>query len=94
MDNDKVDKDVHDIKNTLTKLGMRLEIVYNCLVGNEILKDGGLVADISIIRAELVQLVKRIDIVEKTERQRNIYVRILWAVGGVLITIIITRYLK
>jgi hypothetical protein len=46
-------KDVHTIKNTLATLGVRFELVYNCLVGNEISKDGGLVADINEQKAEI-----------------------------------------
>lgn len=87
-------KDIHDIKNTLTRLNLRLEIVYNCLVGNEISKDGGLVADIYSIKSELGFIVKRVETMEKSERQRGVYVKIIWGVAGVAAALIANHFLK
>lgn len=87
-----VEKDVHDIKNTLVKLNLRLEIVYNCLVGNEISKDGGLVADIYSIKSELGFIVKRVENMEKSEKQRSVYVKIMWTIGGALLMFFLSKF--
>lgn len=94
MEDSQVNKDMYSIRDSLSKMSARLEVVYNCLVGNEISKDGGLIADISVIRGEMIVLVKRIESMEKSERQRNIYVKIIWAVGAALMAIIISHFLK
>ncbi len=87
-------QDVHDIKNTLTKLGVRLEIVYNCLVGNEILKDGGLVAELGELMVQFVKVLNRIDDIEKKERQRSLYVKIIWGAVAALLTVLVSHFLK
>lgn len=86
--------DIHDIKNTLTRLSVRLEIVYNCLVGNEISKDGGIVADIFSLKSELVLVVKRVESMERNDKQRSVYVKIIWAVAAAVVTLIFNHYIK
>lgn len=93
-----VHKDIHEIKNAMTKLSVRVELVYGALVGNELLKDGGLVNVIFHLRAEVKALDiridgvdERIDGIDKKEAQRRLYVKIIWAALAVIATIIIER---
>lgn len=83
-------KDVHEIKNTLTKFDVRLQLVYNSLVGNEISRDGGLVGDILNQAAEIKALEKRVEAIEKAETKRRFYVNIIWGTTSAIITMILT----
>lgn len=89
-----VAKDVHEIKNTLTKFGMKLELVYNALIGNEILKDGGLVADLLIQKSEIRALTQRVNVLEGREDKRQVYIRITWGVVGALLTALVAAIMN
>ena len=43
---ERLNTDIHTIKNALTTLGLKVELVYAALTGNEISKDEGLVGEI------------------------------------------------
>lgn len=85
-------KDVHEIKNTLQKFGLKLEIVHNALVGNEILKDGGIVADLLTQKAEIMALTKRVLAVEAKEDKRQVYIRITWGAVGALLAVLLNFF--
>lgn len=85
-------KDVHEIKNTLQKFGIRLELMHNALVGNEILKDGGIVADLINQKAEIMALTKRVQAVESQEAKRQVYIRIIWGVVGAVVVFLFNYF--
>lgn len=87
-----ITKDVHDIKNTLTKFDVRLQLVYNSLVGNEISRDGGLVGDILSQGIEIKLLEKRIEAIERSETKRRLYVNIIWAALSAIAVMILERF--
>ncbi len=90
--------DIHAIKNALTTFGVRLEVVYNALVGNEITKDGGLVKTVIEQKAEIMLLNDRIEAVEKQEDSRQQLIKIIWAIGSFLaamiLTLIVSHYFR
>lgn len=92
MEQDKLIADVHEIKNTLTRFGLRLELVYNALQGNELSKDGGLVAEIIEQKNTIKDLGKRVEKVEQQEGQRRLYVNIIWAALAAIGTMIISHF--
>lgn len=88
MPEQNLERDINAIKNNLSAFGMKLEMVYAALVGNEIAKDGGLVKDISNQREEIAKLTKRVEKVEQRESKRQLYVKIIYAgVVGIIIYI-------
>jgi hypothetical protein len=87
-----LEHDINAIKNNLSTFGMKLEMVYAALVGNEIAKDGGLVADIVSQQKQILRLKERIEKVEARESKRQLYLNIIWGAVGVIITLIITHF--
>lgn len=94
MEDQRFSQDVHDIKNQLQKQGLRLELIYNALNGNELSKDGGLIAEIASQRGTIEDLSKRVADVEKKESQRQLYVRIIWAALSVIATLVASYFFK
>jgi hypothetical protein len=94
LNKERLQADIHLIKNNLTTFGLKLELVYAALTGNEISKDEGLVGEIKMQKESLKKLEKRIEIVEKKESKRQIYVNIIYAAIGVIITMILEYLLN
>ena len=92
--NDKITEDIHTIKNSLTKLETRLYNLHTALTGSDISKDGGLIGRIIDSEKELAVLNQRVELVEKKESQRRLYVRILWGVAGALLMLLINQIFK
>lgn len=86
--------DLTAIKNTLAQFGIKLEMVYASLVGNEISKDGGLVEDIRLMKLDNKELTKRVEKVENGQTKRELYVRLLWGAAGIIATLIIKSFIK
>jgi hypothetical protein len=91
---ERLDDDIHVIKNNLTTFGLKLELVYAALTGNEISKDEGLVGEIKQQKLELQKLTIRVEIMETKERKRQIYVNIIYAAVGVIMTVIFEYFIK
>ena len=93
-DEEQIKTDIHSIKNKMTAFGARLELLYAALVGNEISKDGGLVADISEHKVGMMELSKRMDRLEKSDAKKSIYVNIIWGAAGAIIYMIAQHFIK
>jgi hypothetical protein len=89
-----LEQDINAIKNNLSTFGMKLEMVYAALVGNEIAKDGGLVADIAGQQKQILRLKERIEKVEAKESKRQLYVNIIWGAVSAIIALIVTHFFK
>ena len=83
-----LEQDINAIKNNLSAFGMKLEMVYAALVGNEIAKDGGIVADIMHQSEQLKKLAERVQKVEERESKRQVYVRIIYACVAMIVTLV------
>ena len=83
-----LEQDINAIKNNLSAFGMKLEMVYAALVGNEIAKDGGIVADIMHQRDQIKELAERVQKVEERESKRQVYVRIIYACVAMIVTLV------
>ena len=83
-----LEQDINAIKNNLSAFGMKLEMVYAALVGNEIAKDGGIVADIMHQREQIKELAERVQKVEERESKRQVYVRIIYACVAMIVTLV------
>lgn len=86
--------DIHTIKNKLTSFGLKLDLVYAALTGNEIAKDEGLVGDIKHQREELNKLTGRVEKIEKRENQRQVYVTIIYGAIGFILAMILNYFFK
>jgi len=89
-----LEQDINAIKNNLSAFGMKLEMVYAALVGNEISKDGGLVADIAGQQRQISRLKERIEKVEKSENKRHLYVNLIWGAVCSVIVFLLTHFFK
>lgn len=89
-----LEQDINSIKNNLSAFGMKLEMVYAALVGNEISKDGGLVADIAGQQKQISRLKERIERVERSESKRRFYVNLIWGAVCSIIALIIGHFFK
>lgn len=89
-----IQQDIHEIKNSMTSLKVKVELVYNSLVGNELTKDGGLINVIFNIKSDVKILEKKVEEIEKKESQKRLYVKIIWAALAVILTIVIERLMS
>jgi hypothetical protein len=99
-----VKQDIHSIKNdvkfdmglireNLTTLNSRVQLVYNAITGNDLTKDGGMVQDIRELRELCRRQGERIETLEKKEVAKSLYVKILWLALGAIVTLILKHYL-
>lgn len=88
------------LKQQFTTFGLRLELIYNSLVGNEIAKDGGLVKDIhnlqddvkAVREKDINSLHERIEVLEKSDNKKSIYVNIIYLGVGAVIAFLLHRF--
>ena len=92
LESERLKSDIHTIKNNLTTLGLKLELVYAALTGNEISKDEGLVGDIKGQKKALEKLTERVDVIEKKENKRQIYLHIIYGAIGFIIALILNYF--
>jgi predicted ATPase len=86
--------DINSIKNNLSSLGMKVSLVYDALVGNEIAKDGGLVEEIKKMKEFEKSILARVTKVEEDQEKKQLYINIIWGAVGVTITILLTHFLN
>src|SRR5690348_13094627 len=86
--------DIHTIKNALTTLGLKVELVYAALTGNEISKDEGLVGEIKQQKIRINKIEERVENLEKNENKRQIYVTIIWAAIGFILAMVFNHFWK
>lgn len=91
---ERLNTDIHTIKNALTTLGLKVELVYAALTGNEISKDEGLVGEIKQQKESIRKLSERVDKVEKNESKRQVYVTIIWAAIGFILAMLFNHFWK
>ena len=90
----KVYEDIHNIKNNLTSLGMKVDSMFFALVGSEITKDGGIVNENKELKFELSLIKRKVEELEKKDVRRGVYITLVWMALTAFITILIQRFLK
>lgn len=78
LEGERLKTDIHTIKNTLTSFGMKLELVYAALTGNEITRDEGLVGEVKKQREELEKIEARVETLEKLDNKKQIYTTLIF----------------
>lgn len=92
--NEDIQHDINLIKNNLSTFGLKLSLVYDALVGNEIAKDGGLVEEIKKMKEFNRSLSSRVSKVERDQTRKQLYINIIYGAVGVIITLLITHFLN
>lgn len=87
---EKIVEDIHIIKNSLSKLEVRLTTLHMALTGSVITNDGGLIVRIAESEKEIRILAGRVDAVEKRDSQRRLYIRIIYGAVGFLLSLAIS----
>ncbi len=92
---------INEIRQELKKVQTKMDDIHSALIGNPITKDGGLVYRVIEGEVQIQRLNDKIDEVEKKQNERmldlekdkakqGIYIGIIWAcAGGILSTIVI-----
>jgi hypothetical protein len=90
--------DVHLIKNEITSMKLKMDILHNALVGSELSADGGLIKRIVEAEKEVVDLERRVLSLEKKENNNSLYVKLIWGLVSAgfatVATLIISHFLK
>lgn len=78
--------DIRAIKKEVSGMAEKLSEIYQALVGNPLSDDGGLVKRLQICEKKLNDQDARIEAIEKKDVQSDLYLKIIWGLGGVVIT--------
>jgi hypothetical protein len=85
------EKDFNDLKQTVDK-------IYYAVVGNELLKDGGMIGQLGVIVVRIDKHEERLDALEKKNIKLSIYQKIMWGglgtAAGVLFAFLLEVFSK
>jgi hypothetical protein len=83
-----------EVKQEVRKLAIKLGKVHDALIGNEINKDGGLVKRLNDAEDALEALRKSIIEIEKAATKKQVYINIIYLMGGSILTLFINHFFK
>ena len=83
-------KDVHQIKNEITSMKGKVDILHHALIGSDISKDGGLVSRIIESEKNIAIMEGKIENLEHATDKRDLYIRIIWGLASAGIATIFT----
>lgn len=75
-------------------MSKQMDRLETALLGSDLTKDGGLVGRIIELEKDVAVLEEKIEKLENEKSKSDIYVKILWAAGGVVCTIFLTILLN
>lgn len=81
-------KDITEIKTEIHSFKGKFDELYTALMGSNIGKDGGLVGRIGELETEVETLKKENFELKKDNTRRDLYLNIIWGMGGTIITAI------
>lgn len=87
-------QEMENLKGEFGKLSTKMDTVISALMGNDLTKDGGLVGRIIDLEKSVAVMEEKIEKLENEKSKSEIYVKILWAAGGVVCTILLTILLN
>lgn len=79
-------QEIENVKNQFSEMGEKLDQVYYAMLGSELTKDGGLIGRIIQLEKDVAVLEQKTESLERERNKSDIYVKILWAAGGVICT--------
>lgn len=83
-----------NLKEQMDGVSNKVDEIYYALLGNTLTKDGGLIGRVIQLETDKKVLEKRVEVLESEKKQSDIYVKILWAAGGVVCTMLLTLLLN
>lgn len=90
--------EISEIKTSVAEIKEKTHQLYFALMGNELTKDGGLIAMILKVEVDALHLSDKIQIIENREDRKNFYISVIWAFAGTIfggiLTALITYFLK
>jgi hypothetical protein len=75
-------KDIHDIKKKVDGMGTNLEKVLGALMGNDLAKDGGLIARITELEEQNESILKELESLKADRAKKDWYLNLLWTAAG------------
>jgi hypothetical protein len=75
-------KDIHDIKKKVDGMGGNLEKVLGALMGNDLAKDGGLIARITELEEQNEEILKELETIKSDRAKTEWYLKLLWTASG------------
>ena len=78
--------DIQEIKKEVYEHGKILNEVHMALIGSPLGKDGGIVRRLEQCEIEAEELRRAIDKVALASQKSTTYIRIIWGMGGAIIT--------
>lgn len=80
--------DISSIKKDIHNFNQKFDKLFTALLGSEIGKDGGLVGRIDDLEKQVEKLVTENNELKKENTKRDLYLNIIWAIGGAIFTAI------
>ena len=80
----KVQEDIHQIKNVLQTLKFEFYQIKAGIEGNKEMLDTGIVGRIKVNQERITRLEERIEVCEKVEDRKQTYIRIIWTGAGII----------
>lgn len=94
-------QEMDNLKREMSENGEKLDTLSElvkdisfALMGNKFTKDGGIMNEHIKLKTEIGILAKRVEVLESEKSKSDVYVKILWAAGGVVGTILLTILLN
>ncbi|MDH7463987.1 hypothetical protein QEG73_21980 [Chitinophagaceae bacterium 26-R-25] len=102
MENEEIHMEIEHLEMKFNEVGQKVDKMYIALLGSDLTNDGGLVGRINGLEDEVEELRKQIEEevdaleneikkIKEASIKSELYVKILWGVGGA-IALLIVRY--
>lgn len=75
-----------NLKTDVEEMSSKIDDLHNALMGNKLVQDGGLIGRIIELEKDNELLTTRVEILEKEKSKSDIYIRIMWGLGGMAAT--------
>jgi len=81
--------DIRAIKKEVEIVSAKVDDVHQALIGSELSKDGGMVKRLLYCESEVENIKNQINSIEKQHEKLAFYLKIIWGLGGVVLTAIV-----
>lgn len=82
--------DIREIKRDVTDMQQKVNELHTAFVGSTLSKDGGILKRIEDLEIALEENKQRIDAFEVNNKERMLYIKWIWGIGGALGLALIT----
>lgn len=86
--------DIRAIKKEVEVVSGKVNDVHQALIGSPLSKDGGMVQRLQECEQNVEELRDKIVAIEMNHEKSALYLKIIWGLGGVVLTALITYFLN